>query len=68
MRRIVGLFLCLVMLLALTACGGEETDTKTEQKTAQDAVAADGSIVFRSEETAELGTPAQTLDVQRVYD
>lgn len=68
MRRIVGLFLCLVMLLALTACGGGETDTKTEKKTAQDAVAADGSIVFRSEETARLDTPAQTLDVQRVYD
>ncbi len=62
MKRILTLLMALVLTMGLAACGSSDEKTGASGKPS----AAEG-IVFKNEESVDLGTPEKTLDPKEVY-
>ncbi len=66
-KKMTALFLAVMMLISLTACGGGASDNNTPVGSDQaPAYAAD--FVFKAKDSVELGTPGTFLDPQTIYD
>ncbi len=62
LKKILCLGMAIVMLVALAACGKDSSQSGNAS-----GVSSNGSVIFKNEESVELGTPDVTLNPEEVY-